>query len=98
MHCFSGRKHLVQRIRDNGWYFSIPCNVNRSLHFQQIVKDTPMEQLLTETDSPYLSPDPGKINRPDNVKHTIQKIAELKQLTVEETSNIIYSNYQRIFL
>jgi TatD DNase family protein len=57
-----------------------------------------MEQLLTETDSPYLSPDPGKINRPDNVKHTIQKIAELKQLTVEETSNIIYSNYQRIFL
>jgi len=98
MHCFSGRKHLVQRIRDNKWYFSIPCNVDRSLHFQQIVKDTPIAQLLTETDSPYLSPVPGKINRPDNVKHTIIKIAELKGMTPEEISNIIYVNYQKLFL
>jgi TatD DNase family protein len=98
MHCFSGRKHLVQRIRDNKWYFSIPCNVDRSLHFQQIVKDTAVEQLLTETDSPYLSPVPGKINRPDNVKHTIKVIAELKKMTPEETSNIIYANYQKLFL
>jgi len=98
MHCFSGRKHLVQRIRDNKWYFSIPCNVDRSLHFQQIVKDTPIEQLLTETDSPYLSPIPGKINRPDNVKHTIIKIAEFKGMTPEETSNIVYANYQKLFL
>jgi len=98
MHCFSGRKHLVQRIRDNNWYFSIPCNVDRSLHFQQIVKDTPIEQLLTETDSPYLSPVPGTINRPDNVKHTVKKIAELKLMTPEETSNIIYANYQKLFL
>ena len=98
MHCFSGRKHLVQRIRNNKWYFSIPCNVDRSLHFQQIVKDTPVEQLFTETDSPYLSPVPGKVNRPDNVKHTIKKIAELKGMTPEETSNIIYANYQKLFL
>ena len=98
MHCFSGRKHLVQRIRDNGWYFSIPCNVDRSLHFQQIVKDNPIEQLLTETDSPYLSPVPGMVNRSDNVLLTIKKIAELKLMTPVETSNIIYSNYQRIFL
>jgi TatD DNase family protein len=98
MHCFSGRKHLVHRIKDNNWYFSIPCNVDRSLHFQQIVKDTPTEQLLTETDAPYLSPVPGKVNRPDNVLHTIKKIAELKGMTVEEVSNIIYSNYQRVFL
>jgi len=97
MHCFSGRKHLVQRIRDNKWYFSIPCNVDRSLHFQQIVKDTPMDHLLTETDAPYLGPIPGKTNRPDNVIHSIKKIAELKQLTPEEVSNIIYSNYQRLF-
>jgi TatD DNase family protein len=98
MHCFSGRKHLVQRIRDNGWFFSIPCNVDRSLHFQQVVKDTPMEQLFTETDAPYLSPFPGKINRPDNVIYGIKKIAELKQLTPEEVANIIYANYQKIFM
>lgn len=97
MHCFSGRKHLVQRIRDNNWYFSIPCNLDRSLHFQQIVKDTPTEQLLTETDAPYLGPIPGKTNRPDNVIHSIKKIAELKQMVPEEVANIIYSNYQRLF-
>jgi len=98
MHCFSGRKHVVQRIRDNNWYFSIPCNVDRSLHFQQIVMDTPTDRLLTETDSPYLSPKIGTINRPDNVKITVEKIAEIKKVTPEEASNMIYANYQRIFL
>jgi len=98
MHCFSGRKHLVQRIRDNNWYFSIPCNVDRSLHFQQIVTDTSMDQLLTETDAPYISPVPGQVNRPDNVLHTIKKIAEIKKMTPEEVANIIYANYQKAFL
>jgi TatD DNase family protein len=98
MHCFSGRKHLVQRIRDNGWYFSIPCNLDRSLHFQQIVIETSIEKLLTETDAPYLSPTPGTINRSDNVKLTIKKIAQLKKMTQEEVANIIYSNYMKLFL
>jgi len=98
MHCFSGRKHLVQKIRDNGWFFSIPCNLERNLHFQQIVNDTPIAKLLTETDSPYLSPTPGTINRPDNVKFTIKKIAELKKMTEDEVANIIYANYMKLFL
>lgn len=98
MHCFSGRKHIVKRIRENGWMFSIPCNVIRSQQFQEIVKDTPMEQLLTETDSPYLSPETGKTNRPDNVLLTIKKIAEIKRMTPEEVANIIYNNYQKLFL
>ncbi|HYD02839.1 MAG TPA: TatD family hydrolase [Alphaproteobacteria bacterium] len=98
MHCFSGRKHLVARVRDNGWSFSIPCNVNRSLHFQQIVLDTPLEQLFTETDAPYLSPTPGTVNTPSNVKNSIEKIAELKKMTKEEVANILYSNYQKYFL
>lgn len=98
MHCFSGRKHLVERIRENGWSFSIPCNLDRSLHFQQIVKDTPTEQLLTETDAPYISPVPGTVNRPDNVIYTVKKIAELKGMTPVEVSNIIYANYQKLFL
>ena len=98
MHCFSGRKHLIQKIRENGWFFSIPCNVNRSLHFQQIVSDTSIGKLLTETDAPYLSPVPGKINTPDNVIYTIKKIAELKLMTDEEVSNIIYANYMKLFL
>jgi TatD DNase family protein len=98
MHCFSGRKHIIQRIIENRWYFSIPCNINRSLHFQQIVDMAPVSQLLTETDAPYLSPIQGKVNRPDNVKITIEKIAEIKKMTPVEVSNIIYANYMKLFL
>jgi TatD DNase family protein len=98
MHCYSGRKHIVKRIKDNGWYFSIPCNLDRSEHFQGIVKEVPIEQLFTETDAPYLSPFPGKTNRPDNVKLTIKRIAAIKGLSEEDTANIIYNNFQRVFL
>jgi len=98
MHCFSGRKHIIQRIRENGWYFSVPCNINRSLHFQQLVNDVPVEQLLTETDAPLLSPTPGEVNRPDNVLQTVKKIAEIKKLTPVEVSNMIYANYQKVFM
>jgi len=59
MHCFGGKKHLVKRIIDNGWYLSIPGIVTRLQHFQQIVEMTPITQLLTETDSPFLSPYPN---------------------------------------
>ena len=98
MHCFSGRKHHVERIRENGWYFSIPCTINRTEHFQNIVKEVQLSQLLTETDCPYLSPFMAKTNRPDNVIVTIKKIAEIKKMEPEEVANIIYNNYQRIFL
>ena len=98
MHCFSGRKHHVQRIRDNGWYFSIPCNVDRSQQFQEIVRDTPLDQIFTETDAPLLSPILGKSGRPDFVRLSIKKIAEIKGMEPEEVANIIYNNYQKVFL
>ena len=98
MHCFSGRKHIVSRIADNGWFFSIPCNIERSLHFQQIARDVPLAQLLTETDAPLLSPVVGTVNRFDNVKITVNKIAEIKKMTPKEVSNIIYANYMKLFL
>jgi TatD DNase family protein len=98
MHCFSGRKHHIRRIIDNGWYFSIPCTILRTEHFQNIVNDSPLQNIFTETDAPYLSPIIGKTNRPDNVLLTVKKIAEIKKMDPEEVANIIYNNYQKIFL
>ncbi|MEM4710815.1 MAG: TatD family hydrolase [Candidatus Woesearchaeota archaeon] len=98
MHCFSGRKHLVQRVKNNGWFLTIPANVLRTEHFQYIAKDVPLSQLLTETDSPYLSPFANKINNPSNVIFSIKKIAEIKKMNEEEVANIIYNNYQKLFL
>jgi TatD DNase family protein len=97
MHCFGGRLSLVKRCRDYGWYFSIPANIGRSSHFQRIVEEVPISQLLTETDSPYLSPVGKSRNDPTNVLESVKKIAEIKKLDPEECSKLIYMNYQKIF-
>lgn len=97
LHCFTGRKHLVKKAADKGWNFSIPPLIVRLQQFQIMADIVNINQLLTETDSPYLSPYPGKRNEPAFVAETIKKIAEIKKFTVEEVSNNIFMNYQRIF-
>ncbi|MFH0875870.1 MAG: TatD family hydrolase [archaeon] len=98
MHCFSGNHKLVERIRINKWFFSIPTNIVRNEHFQKVVNETPLSQLLTETDAPFLSPFKEQINEPAFVYETIKKIAWIKRMDETEVANNIYSNYQRIFL
>jgi len=98
MHCFGGNFKLVKRIQDNDWFFSIPTNIVRLLHFQKIVEQTSTSQLLTETDSPYLSPYKDKRNEPSFVVETIKKISEIKKLEKEEVKKIIYMNFQKVFL
>ncbi|PLW80414.1 hypothetical protein C0585_02645, partial [Candidatus Woesearchaeota archaeon] len=97
LHCFSGRKHLIKRAIDKGYYFSIPTNIVKSDHFQRLVEWTPLKQLLTETDAPYLSPYPGERNEPAYIAETIKKIAEIKKMTPEEVEGNIFMNYQKIF-
>ena len=96
-HCFSGRKSLMTRAAALGHYFSIPPNILRSGSFQTLVKKVDINQLLTETDAPYLSPYPKTRNEPAFVLESIKKIAEIKKLTVEETAAKIWDNYKRMF-
>jgi TatD DNase family protein len=99
MHCFTGRKHLVKRIIDNGWSLSIPCVVVKLQQFQDNVKLAPLSQLLTETDCPYLSPYPDiRRNEPAFVIETIKKIAQIKKMDQDEVANNIFMNYQKMFL
>ncbi len=97
MHCFSGNFKLVKQIQNNNWSFSIPTNIVRSKHFQKIVSETYISQLLTETDAPYLSPFKDKVNEPSYIIGTINKIAELKEMDKEEVANNIFMNYQKVF-
>ncbi|MBI2107724.1 TatD family hydrolase, partial [Candidatus Woesearchaeota archaeon] len=55
MHCFTGKKSLVKRIRDNGWFITVPTTVVRAQQFQEIAKEVPVTQLFCETDTPFLS-------------------------------------------
>jgi TatD DNase family protein len=99
MHCFMGRQHLVKRILDNGWSLSIPCIVGKLQQLQENVAMAPMTQLLTETDAPYMSPHPDiQRNEPRFIVEGLKKIAEIKNLDVDEASKMIFMNYQKMFL
>ena len=60
----------------------------------------PLDRILIETDSPYLSPEPhrGKRNDSRNVKYVAQKIADIKEMSLEEIAKITYENATNIFL
>ncbi len=96
-HCFGGRLTLVREIRDAGWHFSLPPSIVHDEHFQRIVLEVPVKQLLAETDSPYQGPDRGGRNEPANVRFVVEKIAGLKEQTVEETANQLFANYLKVF-
>jgi TatD DNase family protein len=97
MHCFSGKKKLMEKARDNGWYFTIPTNIVRSEQFQFMAKEVNISHLFCETDSPFLSPFPDMRNEPSFVVESYKKIAEIKKMDLEEVSKIIYMNWQKVF-
>ncbi|HIH04734.1 TPA: TatD family hydrolase [Candidatus Woesearchaeota archaeon] len=97
MHCFCGRKRLVERIVKNGWCLTVPTTVVRAQQFQDIAKNAPLTQLFCETDSPYLSPFKEQRNEPAFVAESYKKLAELKGMTVEDVAQNVYMNWQRMF-
>jgi TatD DNase family protein len=97
MHCFSGKKNLVKQIEENKWMMTVPTCVVRSEQFQSLVRNVDINQLLCETDAPFLSPYPGKQNEPSYVVEAYRKIAELKGMVVEEVQKNVFVNYKRFF-
>jgi|SRR3989344_2822736 len=98
LHCFTGNFKLVKKIFDNGYFISIPCNIVRAKHFQDIVKNFNLNQMLTETDSPYLSPYKEKMNEPSFIVETIKKMSEIKNINKNEIEKTIFDNYNKFFL
>ena len=97
MHCFMGNFKLVKKAEELGCYFSIPTNIVRSEHFQKMVRMLPKDKILTETDSPYLSPFKGKKNESAFIVESIKIISKIWGLTKEETEKQIEDNFERLF-
>jgi TatD DNase family protein len=97
MHCFNGNLKLVEKIIENKWYLTIPTNVVFAEHFQKVISQCPIEQLFCETDSPYLHPRKERNNEPANIIESYKKIAEIKNLPVEEVEKKIEENYKQLF-
>src|SRR3989344_4330694 len=98
LHCFTGKLKLAKKAEELGFYFSIPAICVRLQHFQEIIRRTNINNLLTETDAPYLTPEIGRSSEPKDVLETIRIISKIKNLDLEETKKIIFKNYQDLFL
>jgi TatD DNase family protein len=98
MHCFSGSHALLKRGLALGLMFSIPTAVVRNKQFQENAALIPVGQLLTETDAPYMGPYRNVRNEPANIREAVLKLAEIKRMDPTELANIIYFNYQKMFL
>lgn len=100
-HCCPLNIELVKEALKLGFYISCagPITFKNSKNAVEFVNAIPMDKILIETDSPYLSPEPvrGRRNNSENVKYIAQKIAEIKQISVEEVAKQTYINAKTIF-
>jgi TatD DNase family protein len=103
-HSFSGDGQMAEECIEMGFYISFTGNLTYkpredTFTAYEIVKNTLLEHLLLETDTPYLPPVPhrGKRNEPSFIKHTAQKIAELKGISVEEVGRVTTANAKKLF-
>jgi TatD DNase family protein len=101
LHCFSGDLEMARQCVDLGFYLSIPGTVTFPANDQlrSVVRGIRMENLLLETDCPYLAPMPfrGKRNEPSYLKITAEKVAELKGLSLEDVARITTLNAETLF-
>ncbi len=97
LHMFEGRKSVIKKAAELGYYFSIPAILYKSEHFKMLVDMVDVSQLFTETDSPWMSPVLGKTNEPMYVADTIKEIAKIKKMNATEVENVLYMNYQNLF-
>jgi TatD DNase family protein len=97
LHCFSGSFNLVKKGIGLGCYFSIPANIVRSEHFQKMAQVIPREKILTETDSPYLSPFKEKENEPAFITESMKKISKIWKIPETEVEKKIEDNFRKVF-
>lgn len=102
IHCFSGDIKMAREALDLGFYLSFTGVVTFPKafpYYAEIIKEIPLEAVLIETDAPYLAPIPfrGKRNEPAYVVKVAEKIAEIKDMTVEDIARITTLNAKTLF-
>lgn len=101
LHCYSSSYEMAKEFIKMGVMFGIGgvLTFKNSKKLVEVVKNVPIEYLLLETDSPYLSPEPlrGTKNIPNNIKYVAQKIADIKNISIEEVLKKTTENAERQF-
>ena len=100
-HCFSGSAEMAKELVRRGWYlgFDGPLTYKNARKTVEALEVCPLDRILIETDSPYLSPVPmrGKRNDSRNLRFIAAKLAEVKGITPEEAAEITAENGRRLF-
>ncbi|MGL4797968.1 MAG: TatD family hydrolase [Cellulosilyticaceae bacterium] len=101
IHCFSGSKELAKEYVKRGFYIGIggALTFKNAKKTVEVVESIPVEAILIETDCPYLTPVPhrGKRNDSTYLLHVVEKIAEIKGVSVQEIADISSENAKKLF-
>ncbi len=101
LHCFSEDAAFASKLREINFRVSFPGQLTfkKASQVREVCKAIPLEQILVETDSPYLSPEPhrGKRCEPAYVVETTRMLAQIKGLSLEEVAAITTSNALQLF-
>jgi len=96
IHCYTGPLSLVPEFLSRDCYFTIPALIAKSKSFVKLCKKLPVNRLLTETDSPYLSPVQLERNEPVNVRLGLEVISKLKDLSFKDCEEQVFKNYESL--
>jgi len=101
MHCFTESLEMAKASLDLNFYISFSGIVTfkNAKELVEVAHYVPLENMLIETDSPYLAPVPfrGKTNEPKYVRYVAEKIAEIKNVSVELVAEKTSANFKRLF-
>ncbi len=100
-HCFTETAEVARAALDLGFYvsFSGILTFKSAQELRDVAAFVPLDRLLIETDSPYLAPVPyrGKINNPSYVPHVAARIAEVRNMPIEDVARATSTNFERLF-
>ena len=101
IHCFTGSKDFAKKLIDLNCYISVSGIIafENSTELTDTVASIPIENLLVETDSPYLAPIPhrGKSNEPSYIVHTVEKLSQIKKVSNEYVMSNTTNNFRKLF-
>lgn len=99
IHFFTGTVADAKKLLDLGFSFTFGGVITFARSYDEVLKMLPVDKILSETDAPYVSPEPyrGKRNEPAYVVEVVKKLGEIKGISVEEMATAIRANVRRVF-
>ena len=100
-HCYSGSAEMARQLVDKGWYigFTGVLTFKNARKAVEVASSIPLERIVLETDCPYMAPEPfrGKRNDPGKLYRMAEKLAEIRDLSVEEIHHITLENGKKLY-